>query len=367
MKDSCEHLLIEHRADVATAWRRLERLTTEFVTNLAVARELTDTIRAEPVMILPPIYAKQSDIDRQAGRAATLIGFKKPHSPKEGLRRAAMAYEQLAYRANEAANRSVRCYGAIGVPLKLIKEAKQLNGAKDALKEALAPLGGRTKRVKVKEANGTESYQMRDLVTVMMRSIQSGRVNLLAAYRHIPVFDEQVRSIAFHHIIATSVEQKTAGELMDKIAEGNYKDRQHDIAKLAKLPEDEPLSCRKNGHGRLTVRITATRHYVNEETGRKRLVTTTMPAELPVLFPIHPNWPVPDISLPTFKRYNQKGVENKKKRKGRVSELESSDYIKTWSFRRKRKDIRELERRERDKDRKKKGAMAEQLNDLFAD
>ena len=363
---SNEALLEEHRETVAAAWRKLERIVKRFERLLVKERQPKNELPIGPVRVWPPRLTRVSTKDAALGKTPELIGFKKPVAPKRGLALAAAAFGELEHQGDEKDSRSVRCYGAIGVPMRLIREAEKVNLVKDEFREALKPLAGRTMRALVRNAKGTAEPRTRDLATVMMRRIQSARVNLLAAYRHIPVYNEQVQTLAFYHVRSRSVEKKTAEQLIDMLASKHYAFAHSDIVQLRKIPSDEPLSRRKEDYGRISVRVKAARRYRHEETGRLRAVTDTMPAELPFLYPTHTSWADPEIKLPSFKRYENKPGQP---RKGRRKELEPEPYIRSMAFHRKRKDIREVEAAKRQKKaaKKRKNSLGDRINDLLSD
>jgi len=352
---------------VAKAWRNLKKRVLAFEQSLRADQRRTRTLLIDPVVIYPPIYDSSDARSRGDEAEPTLIGFKDAVTPKRGLQLAATAYATLEYQGDERRNRSVRCYGAIGVPMSLVLEAEKVNRAKDAFRDALRPLAGYTQRTRRKTAKGSVEIVTRDLITIMLRSIQEARVNVLAAYRHIPVFAEQVQRIHFQHVYSQSIQRKTAEEVIAMI--GNRRDDLSlaDLARLREISADEKLSRPWNKHSRLTVHVTGARRYLHPESGRDRTFRRVMPAELPVLFPIHASWPEPPIERPSFK-HEAPTPPPGKPRRGRRRELEDEAFIVTLGFYRKRPEIREEERRKAEEARAKKARRQRKRSpDLFPD
>jgi hypothetical protein len=372
MTTAHEKLLDEHKEAVAAAWRKLERRVRRFERELVTGVPPNNEIPIGPVLVYPTQYAPLSAKERAQGKEPQLIKFLDPYPPKKGKQLAADAIAQLEYIEDEPKNRSVRCYGAIGVSMRLIQQIQGVNRAKDAFRDALKPLSGKTMRVSVRHADGSSERVMRELITVMMRRLELARVNVLAAYRHIPVFDEQVRTLRFNHVTSKSVEKKTAEQLIDMLANSHESTAGEDIARLRQIPEDEPLSRRKSGYDRVMARITAARRYQHEESGRMRYYMQQIPAELPVFFPMHPSWPEPEINKPSFERYPRtKENQRQKKARGRLPALEDEAFITTWDFRRKREPYRSIEKEERDKKKKtlerqkrRQGPVADLLDEV---
>jgi len=372
MTTAHEKLLDEHKEEVAAAWRKLERRVRRFERELVTGMPKKNEIAIGPVLVFPTQYAPQSAKDRAQGKEPQLIKFLDPYPPTKGKQLAADAIAQLEYIEDEPKNRSVRCYGAIGVSMRLIQQIQGVNRAKDAFRDALKPLSGKSMRVPVRHPDGSSERVMRELITVMMRRLELARVNVLAAYRHIPVFDEQVRTLRFNHVTSKSVEKKTAGQLIDMLANSHEATAGEDIALLRQIPEDEPLSRRKSGYDRVMARITAARRYQDDDTGRLRYYMQQIPAELPVFFPMHPSWPEPEeISKPSFERYPRtKENQRQRKARGRLPALEDEPFIKTWEFRRKREPYRGIEKAERDRKKKltatkrRQGQVADLLDEV---
>ena len=82
--------------------------------------------------------------------------------------------------------------GVVGVDRDCLRLAERVNECKAALREVCAPLQRVRRRVPVK-GGGTESIPV---VRAMLRSIQRSEVNLLAAYRRLPILGAPPQSIA---------------------------------------------------------------------------------------------------------------------------------------------------------------------------
>ncbi len=274
----------------------VERWVAEFERELHLGRVHANEVKIGPVKIYPPEF--DGDV---------LIGLKLPMAPNEGRKLAARAYGDLEHQERHDAEKqqaplSVKCYGVIGVPKRFIDRAIDINLQKDELRAVLEPLAGRQMWVEVKTQTGEITRKKRDLRTVAMRRLQSSEINLQAVYRHIPVLPEQVRSIRLDQVKNQTTVANTAAELIKRLDEPEASSlARADIARLKGIPANEVLSRPSLAYPRMRARVTFARRIKNKKTNRYSKGKRTLPGELPILYPVHPAWPDPEITLPSFK------------------------------------------------------------------
>ena len=121
------------------------------------------------------------------------------------------AYATIDLGMEDAPNQSVVVLGAAAVDRTVLKLAEQVNQLKAELRTECAPLQRIRRRVPRKEG-GTEAIPV---VRAILRSIQRSELNLLAAYRKIPILGAQPISIAYTRARTRAVYRKTVAQIGD--------------------------------------------------------------------------------------------------------------------------------------------------------
>ncbi len=207
------------------------------------------------------------------------------------IRRACEAYSAIDYGMEDAVGESVTCVGAIGVSVELLRLAGAVNAAKAQLKEICAPLQGIRIRVPVKgEASATKAIPA---IRVLLRQIQRSDLNLLAAYRRIPVLSAPPASITFTRANTRSVYRKTVGEIDEMLANLGGATALADRERLATLDRREThLALAKERYRNIRANVL----YAHlDQRGRGRM---QIAAELPLLYPRGRRAGGPEIRFP---------------------------------------------------------------------
>jgi hypothetical protein len=134
------------------------------------------------------------------------------HSSSSATRRACEAYAAIDYQSHEdEANASPVCIGVIGANADTLRRANVVNEAKEEFKALCAPLHRVQVRVPVKgEKKPTKTMSA---MRVILRNIQRSDLNLLAAYRKIPILDAPPKSITFTRANTRAVYRKSVEEI----------------------------------------------------------------------------------------------------------------------------------------------------------
>ena len=194
-------------------------------------------------------------------------------------REAADAFTDFSYGHGDAKNQSRKCFGVLGSPKYVIDEALQLNHAKDALKEAVQPIANFRIQARRGESSDPTLPQHREVSTELLRQVGKADLNLLAAYRHVPIIDEAVHAIRFLITNTRSVPRITVGELREKASQRpDLLDR---LDTVPGLDDDEYLLAPKKRYRRMRAKILLQRMQ-REQPGRR--VQLIVSAELPILF-----------------------------------------------------------------------------------
>ena len=145
--------------------------------------------------------------------AHAVISIEVEASPDEGssVRRVCEAYSAIDYRMDDDVGTSVVCLGVLGVSAEIRRRAEAVNAAKAEFKAICTPLQGIRIRIPVKgAASPTKAIPA---LRVILRNIQRSDVNLLAAYRKIPILDAPPASVTYTRANTRAVYRKSIEEI----------------------------------------------------------------------------------------------------------------------------------------------------------
>jgi hypothetical protein len=237
--------LPEKRLEVARALRALESIIQQLVQSLAHSG-------------VTPILAA-------AGASAP-------------LRQVSEAYSAIDYAINDETNASIVCLGTLGVGAEILKTAMAVNDAKLKFKALCAPLSRLQTRVPThQDASTTPITAMR----AILRSIQRSDLNLLAAYRKIPVVTIPPASIVYSRATTRSVYRKTVAEIHTLLSTATGTKASADRARLEAMDPRETYLAYVRGRPRENVRANIVYTRLDAR-GRGRV---QIAAELPILYP----------------------------------------------------------------------------------
>lgn len=199
--------------------------------------------------------------------------------PAASRREAADAFTDIGYEHSGAKNQSRKCFGVLGTPKYVIDEALHLNHAKDALKDAVQPIANFRIQVRRGESSDSTLPRHREVSTELLRQVGKADLNLLAAYRHVPIIDEPVHAIRFLITNTRSVPRITVGELRKKASQRpDLLDR---LDTVPGLTEEEYLLAPKKRYSRMRAKLLLQRMQRDQASRRVQLIIS---AELPILF-----------------------------------------------------------------------------------
>jgi len=314
--ETTEQLIDEHAEHIAARLRELQRLLAAF------SLEIHNSARPQPGEVaVGPIVVYEATAERQASdskKRNRIVRFKELNANASRLA-AADALGTIDYAVDAPKNRSIQCFGIIGVPMRLILDAKRINQAKDALKEAIKPISKHQVRI-------PEENTKRQLIRVILRQLQSSSVNLQAAYRKIPLVDEPVKQIRLMNIRTRTVANRTVQSLRDELNVAPGAKGLADLERLSALPASEYLAHPTDHYERVRAKILLQRcKVVPSRPSLKTPVRIDMPAELPVLFPVSASSVPPEVIGP--KPWEQKDTEFVPR-----TRLEAEPVVKSLKF-----------------------------------
>jgi hypothetical protein len=221
-------------------------------------------------------------------------------------------------------NESPVCIGVIGATADLVARAERVNELKAALKQICAPL--QRQQMRVPKTGGEGGSDKLALVRVVLRAIQHSDVNLLAAYRKIPILGAPPESVTFTRARTRAVYRKSVDEIFNLLATSEHPLAAADRARLAALPPSEThLALVKNHYENIRANI---RYRRLDARGRGRVQVA---AELPLLY-AHGRHPAePAVTFPST------DATDISPRRPRVARIESDPFLLSLAIHRYRR------------------------------
>ena len=160
-------------------------------------------------------------------------------SEREARRLVCEAYATISYAPDDQVNESPVCLGLIGGSAAVIGRAEAVNAAKDELREHCKKIQNVRVSVPVKDGKGGQVVKMLPLVRVILRELQHSDLNLLAAYRKVPILSGRVARVAYIRARTRSVYRKTRAEIAALLDGLDRPGTAEDRTRLQRLTERE--------------------------------------------------------------------------------------------------------------------------------
>ena len=207
------------------------------------------------------------------------------------LERICQAYATITYAMDDDANQSPVCLGVVGASAEIVALAERVNSAKATLKSVCVPLQRISTRVPVKGEGGPTKPI--PAIRAVLRSLQRSDVNLLAAYRKIPILAAPPKSVTYTRARTRAVYRKTIEEIGDLLQNLDGPEATRDRERLSSLARSErDLALVRDHYDNIRANIVYERL---DKRGRGRV---QIAAELPLLYAQgrHPH--APDVTFP---------------------------------------------------------------------
>ncbi|MGI9284541.1 MAG: hypothetical protein ACR2P1_04080 [Pseudomonadales bacterium] len=301
-------LISTYKPRIAEELRALQHVLEDF--GGALESELLHAV------VFEPIGADEDNGVRPVGYRE--LGF------AASVEAAVTAYRTIDYGMSDRVNRSIKCYGAVGVLRRIMNMAVRVNREKSKFKATFREIANKRVRIAGRDSNNRPITELKALSTVILRQLQSSSVNRLAAYREVQLFDATPLSIAFTESHNRSVPTKSAAELIAELAlriDATVPDSiaADDIARLKALTDrNERLIDRKSLYPRMRANVKL--REIDPKTDKQK--TQMIVAEVPILYPITARMAPPDIHPPK--------VTAAPRQRALLSEPEP--YIQTWPY-----------------------------------
>ena len=214
-------------------------------------------------------------------------------SEREARRLVCEAYATISYAPDDQVNESPVCLGVIGGSAAVIGRAAAVNAAKDELREHCRKIQNVRVSVPVKDGKGGQVVKMLPLVRVILRELQHSDLNLLAAYRRIPVLTGRIARVVYTRARTRAVYRKTRAEIASLLAAIDRPGVEEDRTRLARLPATEThLALGKEHYANVRANV-----WFKGLDARNR-GRVQVSAELPLLYPLGRSKNIPEITYP---------------------------------------------------------------------
>jgi hypothetical protein len=230
------------------------------------------------------------------------------------IRRVCEAYSTIDYRMEDEVNESPVCLGVVGANADIIKRAQAVNTAKAHFKALCSPLQGIRIRIPVKgESSPTKAIPA---IRVLLRNIQRSDLNLLAAYRKIPILERPPASVTYTRANTRAVYRKSIDEIADMLSNLSSPAATADRARLETLDRRVAyLALVKDRYPNIRANVLYARL---DPKGRGRI---QIAAELPLIYATGRHHEPPDVHFPA-------DAENDNNlRRVRESKLEAAPFL----------------------------------------
>jgi hypothetical protein len=246
----------------------------------------------------------------------TLAAAEGAPTTREALRRICEAYAAIDYAQDDAVNESPTCLGVVGATAPTLARAEAVNTAKAALRAVCAPLQDLRVRIAMKDGQGGQVVKPHPLVRVILRDIGRSDLNLLSAYRKIPVLTGRAARVAYLRALTRAVYRKDRDTLAAMVAATGRLGVEEDLRRLRALP------ARETHLALVRERYTNVRANVwfdgLDSRNRGRVMVA---AELPLLYLAGRTKELPEIRYPT----DEEGADTLKRQ--RTGKLEAEPFL----------------------------------------
>jgi hypothetical protein len=167
--------------------------------------------RQQVARALTVLEASLTRLTDALAHATITIEVEPTSDQRSPIRRICEAYSAIDYQMDDEIGTSVVCLGVLGVSTEIRRRAEAVNAAKGKFKAICTPLQGIRIRIPVK--NATSPTKAIPALRVILRNIQRSDVNLLAAYRKIPLLDAPPASVTYTRANTRAVYRKSIEEI----------------------------------------------------------------------------------------------------------------------------------------------------------
>ena len=289
---------------------------------LAIAMALKDLERALALFV------------RALSHESAPVSAEAAGTEREARRLVCEAYAAISYAPDDQVNESPVCLGLIGGSAAVIGRAEAVNAAKDELREHCKKIQNVRVSVPVKDGKGGQVVKMLPLVRVILRELQQSDLNLLAAYRKVPILSGRVARVAYIRARTRSVYRKSRAEIGALLDGLDRPGTAEDRTRLQRLTEREThLALVKERYTNVRANV-----WFNGLDARNR-GRVQVSAELPLLYRLGRSKDIPEIAYPSAEQGSPLPARS------RAGKLEDKPFLETLPVFRYRPEYRQAGRR----------------------
>jgi hypothetical protein len=237
-----------------------------------------------------------------------VAGINDKQGISQACRKTAEAFDGYRYDVDDTVNSAPVFMGVIGGTATMVDQARIVNFEKTALKALCGIIKEKRMRVNVKDGAGSYKSENKTLIRVILAEIQESNVNLLAAWRMIPILKAQPRQIQFSETQSRAVYRKTRDEVKMMLQESRHIKARDDLGVIRSM-KDEYFALAMPRYTRYQVNV---KYTGLDKAGRGR---KSMTVSLPILYSAERLKEPPRVSYPELD-----GSGEIRKRKARISE-----------------------------------------------
>jgi hypothetical protein len=240
------------------------------------------------------LLALESAIERLVdalSHGSFLAEVENPSTMSSAIRRISEAYSTIDYAMDDDVNQSPVCLGILGVNADTLKRAHAVNTAKAKFKTLCTPLQGIRIRIPVKgERTPTKAIPA---IRLALRNIQRSDLNLLAAYRKIPILGVPPATVTYTRANTRAVYRRSVEEIADMLQNLNSPAAIADRERLLSLDRRVThLALVKDRYPNIRANILYSRL---DAKGRGRIQIS---AELPLMYATGRHPQAPEVHFP---------------------------------------------------------------------
>jgi hypothetical protein len=272
---------------------------------------------------LRELERRLADLVAALAHADTEVSVQGVRDPRRALGKVGEAYAAIDFVGEREDEAPKDVLGVLGVPAHVLARAVAVNEAKDRLKEVCKPLEARRRAAPIKDRQGASVVKPMQWVRLILREIGRPRLNLLAAYRHIPILEKRPARVGYVQARTRAVYKRSREELLSIVSGSMRVGAEEDIARLRKLPPNERfLALVREHYDNVRANVT----YPSLDSRSRGRVQIR--ARLPILYPLGRSKEPPLITYPGD------GDQARRERAARPSKLREEPYLTTLTVHR---------------------------------
>jgi hypothetical protein len=241
---------------------------------------------------------------------------------RKALKRVAAAYLALEFVGDNDDEEPDSVLGVVGVPARVIEIGRAVNAAKDDLKAICTPFYDRRRATPVLDDRGRSVVKEVQWMRLILRDIGRPNLNLLAAYRHVPILDARPLRVGYVNANTRSTYRRSREELIRMLGRYPPESAARDIEKLNGLPRAERFLVHVRGHY-TSIRVNVTL----EGSGGKKGERAQVRGRMPILYPLGRSGQPPMIVYPGEGRAPPEGP-------GRAGKLRAEQFLESMAVHR---------------------------------